>query len=326
MKLHKNLSLVFVLLITSFAFGQQNRIDLLNGRFSFVFPDSAKNIARGTDIMSADPNTNNETRVIYDIGDQRIVFFAEELYAKSHPQLEAEIKKQISATNQFITKQLFKKDSVQAISIVPSIFDKTQNAILTNSLIVQNADSTLSKLNVYLNPQAFKNKQQFDAITTGVLSSFQKGSRKLNLQSHIDSFPVLGTKTILKLPLPKDYIVTVDRKYDFEVYKIQKVVGYGDYDYGDLIMYYGFHPSMFSNEYSLEKFKTAATDGEFMFQKFKWENYYDKSRKLLVREQLFQDDDIQKEAQIHLALVSNSSQRIEELSAIVKIILLKYDK
>jgi hypothetical protein len=148
----------------------------------------------------------------------------------------------------------------------------------------------------------------------------------LDLKERIESFTVLGTKSTYNIKLPENYIVTVDKKYDFEVYKVKKVLEYGEKDFADLIIYFGFHPSLLVKELSLEKFKTKDTQGEFMFQKTNWTNYKDTNRNLVIREQVFIDDDIAKDAQIHVAMISNNETKIEELAMIIKNSILKYGK
>lgn len=314
------------LFLIAISYGQRNVMSILNDRFSFVFPDSAKNQARGVDIMSADPNQNNETRVVYDIGSKRLVFFAEDLLIKSVENLETKLINE--ATNEFpLTVQ--KKDNLDSsicYRITPQKFNDKAQAILINSLIIKNSDNTLSRVSAYINPEAFKDKTTFDKIVEQVFSSFKKGNRRLNLSARTETFNILGTKTLYSIKLPENYIVSVDKKYDFEVYRIKQVSNYGDKEFGDLIIYFGFYPSPMYKEMELETFKTKDTEGEYMFQKLTWSNYQDKKRNLFLREQIFTDDDIQKNAQNHIAMIASNEEKIEELALIVKNSLLKYDK
>ncbi|GAB2843372.1 hypothetical protein [Ferruginibacter profundus] len=321
---------IFITVATLFfigtSHGQKNEISMLNGRFSFEFPDSAKNQARGVDIMSADPNENNETRVIYDIGSKRIVFFAEELQMKSVDDLETKLKKEATKDFPFTVQKKDNSDSSVCYRITPQKFDEKAQAILLNSLIIKNPDNTLSKFSAYINQEAFKDKATFEKISEQVFASFKKGKRRLNLSAKTETFNILGTKTLYSIKLPENYIVSVDKKYDFEVYKIKKVSNYGEKEFGDLIIYFGFYPSPMYKEMELENFKTKNTEGEYMLQKLTWSNYQDRKRNLFLREQIFTDDDIQKNAQNHIAMIASSEQKIEELALIVKNSLLKYDK
>jgi len=318
--------LITTLLFIVASYGQTNEISMLNNRFSFVFPDSAKNQARGVDIMSADPNENNETRVIYDIGPKRIVFFAEELFIKSVDDLETKLKNETTKDYPLFVQKKDNFDSSICYRITPQQFNDKSQAIFINSIIIKNPDNTLSKISVYINPEAYVDKATFDKIVEQVFSSFKIGNRRIDLSARTETFKILDTKTLYHIKLPENYIVSVDKKYDFEVYKIKQVSNYGDNDFGDLIIYFGFHPSPMYKEIELENFKTKDTEGEYMFQKLTWSNYQYKKRNLYLREQIFIDDDIQKDAQNHIAMIASSEKKIEELALIVKNSLLKYDK
>src|SRR6185436_16735692 len=70
-----------------------NPLPILNGKAVFTFPAGAQNVKRDVDIMSADHNANEETRIIYDLGNKRLVFFAEELFALGEDQLFEHVSK-----------------------------------------------------------------------------------------------------------------------------------------------------------------------------------------------------------------------------------------
>ncbi|MES2773357.1 MAG: hypothetical protein V4722_04190 [Bacteroidota bacterium] len=322
----KILLLAVTISSATFVFSQKNVISILNDRFYMRFPDSAKNMSRSTNIMSAGPNATQETRVVYDEGDKRMVFFAQELNIKGVPNLETALKKESDKDYPLTVRKIFDKDSVQVILMTPLKIEINEEAIFINSLIIKNADNTLSKLSVFLNPKAYASKKDFEKIAAMAFASFTKGVRRIDLSARTVSFNPMETKTIFLLKLPKDYTVTRDESHDFEVYKIKKVEAYGLSTRGDLIIYFGYHPSLFEHVLKLEKFKTADTEHEFMFHKLKWFNYNDKSRALVVREGLFVDDDISKDLQIHIGMISDSQGRIDEMTSIVKDILFKYDK
>lgn len=321
----KSITVLFFLL-ASIAFGQKNEISLLNNRFYFTFPDSAKDIARPTDIMSAERNANDETRVIFDIGDKRIVFFAHELYLKSVDDLENKLKLESSKEYPFTVASIYNKDSVRCFKITPLKFDDTKNAILANSILIKNADNTLSRFDVYLNPKAFADRKTFDKITEDVFASFRKGNRRLNLNSRSESFSILGTKNVLQLKLPKDYIVTVDNGHDFEVYRVKKITSYIDTVHAAISIYFGFHPSFFNTQFEIQDANLPGTDGEFMLQKMQWLNFRDDQRGFFLREQLFTEDDIEKNAKVHVGMISNDRKLLDELTIIAKELLIRYNK
>jgi hypothetical protein len=120
-----------------------SKLSVLNDRAFFKFPTNATNIKRGVDIMSADPNANEETRIVLDIGDMRLVFFAQELFAFGDKELLTTISNQ-NVKDERTTKILADKDSLQSILSTPIKFDTTRNAILVNSLVVRTQDTQRS--------------------------------------------------------------------------------------------------------------------------------------------------------------------------------------
>ncbi len=323
----KTTTFIALLLCLTHCLAQKNELSLLNDRFYLTFPDSAKNTPRNGDIMSADPNKNSETRIIYDSGDKRIVFFAEDLNLKSVPDLQEKLKKEVTSEYAFSVETIFDKDSVKCILVTPAAFDNNSQAILVNYLVITNPDNTMSRVSVYLNPAAYNERPFFDSLITRTIKTFRKGKRRLNLSARTESFPVLGTATKMELKVPANYVFTIDKKYDFEVYKLTRVTNYGDYnDMSELILYFGFHPSMLNIEMAMDKYKVSDSDGEFMIQKMKWQNFEDTLGGLILREQVFVDDDIQKDAKIHIAMIATKPTYINELTEAIKGSLLKYKK
>ena len=184
----KSLFFSTLFLLATQGFGQKisglkldNKQSILNAKAFFQFPTDAKNVARQADIMSADPNTNKETRIILDIGNQRLVFFARELYVTSNDNLLETISKDNSENAKI--KVQTKRDSLLSVLVTPTKFDSTENAILVNNLYVRTQDKTVFVIGAYINPDAFKNKDEFQRVSERVFASLTKGNRKLNYKS-----------------------------------------------------------------------------------------------------------------------------------------------
>lgn len=313
------------LLIAVYSFSQKNEQSILNKRFYITVPDSAKNIARAGDIMGPNPNENKETRIIYDEGDERLVFFARELNVKSTTNLAETVRKESSPKFPFEVTEFSADKSLKMLLITPKLFDSTKNAILIAGLLIQNADSTLSKFDAYINPAAFKEKKRFSEIVQHSFSTIRPGERRVNLDAHTDTFNIMGSKTRLQIKLPENYITQVSQGTDFEVYNINKIAAYGSVEDNSLVVYFGFYPSLFVREYNMEDFKTAQSNSEFMLHSQQWDNYYDAKSQLFLREQIFEDDEIGKGMKIHIAITSNSQKGIDEMAGIVKNLLLVYN-
>lgn len=198
-----------------------NKQSVLNDRAFFTFPTYADNIKRSVDIMSADPNANVETRIVLDIGEMRLVFFAEELYMLGDNNLYDYASKENEKKN-IITKILTDKDSLRSILSTPTTFDSTKTAILLNSLLVQTQDSTIFRISAYINPDGYKLKSQFQALSEKVFSTLTKGTRITKRNERQESFSILGGSKSFVFKIPYNYCVTTDDQYDFQVWNFHK--------------------------------------------------------------------------------------------------------
>lgn len=320
----KLLPFILLLVTASQLFAQKKELSILNNRFYITFPDSAKNVARASDIMGPGPNENKETRIIYDEGDKRLVFFARELNVKTVPAFADALKKETTATNPLTLKEIYNSGAVKILELTPGKFDNTKNAILISSLIIQNADSTLSRMDAFVNPSAFVEKTKFTEIVKQAFSTFRPGNRTINFHSHVDTLNIMGTTSKAQVKLPENYIIQVDHGEDFEVFNVVKLSPYGSSDGQSMIIYFGFYPSALAKEYQMENFKQPDTNNDFMLHSSKWNNYYDKEHNFALREQIFQDDEIENGMKVHIALTSNNPKAIEELSGIVKNLVIMY--
>lgn len=297
-----------------------NKQSILNGKAFFQFPADAKNIARQADIMSADPNTNKETRIILDIDKQRLVFFARELYVTSNDDLVETLSK--DNNNNEAIKTLTKKDSLLSVLITPAEFDTTRNAILINNLYVRTPDKTVFVIGAYINPDAYKNKDEFQQLSEKVFASLTKGSRTLTYKARTETSPILDGKKQFSISLPDGYVITKDKKYDFEVLKFQKIRDMADTNWTSLTIYTGHHPSYFYGEYDFNIDNAVVTNGQFLNNRVEWLNFKNEEKKFLLREQKIPGGHIEEGLIIHIAMLGNNEEVINELAKIVESIKL----
>ncbi len=292
-----------------------NKQSILNDRAFFLFPAAAENKARGTDIMSADPNRNTETRIVLDVKDMRMVFFAQELYSICSGSLLSHSLK--DDRDDFKSRVLTERDSLVSVLSTPLTFDTTQNAILVNTLLVKTADNSVFRISAYITPAAFKEKDEFLKLSERVFSSLSKGSRKLNSKARTETWPVYEGAKKFSIAVPNGYIITKDAKYDFEVLKFRKISEIGDTSFTSLIVYTGHHPSYFYTEQGFSSSQAEKIKGNFLDKKVEWLYFKDETRKLYIKEQQVPYDKIGKGTILHVAMLADTPEAITELSTIV---------
>lgn len=293
-----------------------NKQSILNDRAFFLFPAAAENKARGTDIMSADPNRNNETRIVLDVKDMRMVFFAQELYSICSGNLLTHALK--DDRDDFKSRVLTDSDSLVSVISTPLTFDSTQNAILVNTMLVKTADNSVFRISAYITPVAFKEKDEFLKLSERVFSSLSKGSRKLNSKARTETWPIYEGAKKFNIAVPDGYIITKDAKYDFEVLKFRKISEIGDTGFVSLIIYTGHHPSYFYTEQGFSSSQAEKIKGSFLDKKMEWLYFKDDTRKLYIKEQQLPYDKIGEGTILHVAMLADKPEAITELSSIVE--------
>jgi len=228
-----------------------NKLSILNDKAFFLFPTAAVNSSRSSDIMSADPNINQETRVVLDIDEMRLVFFAQELFKIGDSNLFENISKEKNDLG-FKREITTNHDQILAILSTPSIFDTTQNAILVNSMIVKTQDNSIFRIDAYINPEAFKHKVEFIKLTEQVFKTVSKGTRINDKSAKVQTLKSFRTKKAFDFTLPENYCITIDQQYDFQVFNFHKYTNYNDSNWMSLTIYTGNHPSYFYEDYEFD--------------------------------------------------------------------------
>lgn len=323
----RTITFLTFLLSATISFGQHiaqlkldNKQSILNDRAFFKFPAEAKNVARQGDIMSADPNTNKETRIVLDIGQQRLVFFARELFVASEKNLLETISKDNGANAK--SKILTDKDSLLSVLSTPTKFDSTKNAILVNNLYVRTQDHSVFVIGAYINPDAFKNIKAFQELTESVFASLTKGNRRLNFKARTELFPIFDGKKAFSISLPQGFVVTKDKKYDFEVLKFQKVKDFADPNWLSLTIYTGSHPSYFYSEENFDESGAKKVKGRFLDKEVEWLYFKNTEKQFYLKEQKIPSDGIESGLIVHIAMLGSQPLAIDELTRLIESIKL----
>jgi hypothetical protein len=295
------------------------KISILNDKAFINFPKNAVITPRVADIMAADPNENRETRIFVDNDNRRLVFFAQELFVLGDNKLLAELSKQVEPDFDFERKMLFDNNSVFGVISTPSLFDSTSAAIIVNSLTVKMPDNTVFRIDAFINPEAFSLKEEYVKLTENIFKTFSAGSRKINLNPKEESYKLLGTESKFQFKLPKNYYVTVDEKYDFSVLKLNKFKNsLSDTTYTSVTIYVGRFPTYFHKEYGYTETDAVKTKGLFLQTPVEWLYLKDEAQSFFLKEQFIPSESIYQGLLLHVAMLSNKIEIIEELAKIVE--------
>ncbi len=300
----------------------EKKISVLNKKVFIDVPAAAIVSPRVADIMAADPNENRETRIIADWGKMKLVLFAQELYALSGSTLFEDMSKQVEPDFDFQRKVLKDNDSLISVISTPTLFDTSANGILVNSLLIKIQDNSVCRIDAYINPEAYVQKDEFIRLTEDIFKTISKGTRTVNLSAREETFAIPGSVNKFIFELPKNYFVTVDEKFDFSVFKLTKYKNLTDKIFSNITIYTGFHPSLFHKGYGFTDSNAIKTNGRFLQNNVEWLYFSDNPNSFYLKEQIIPSDNIEKGFLLHIALLSNKKDMMEELTKIIESIKL----
>lgn len=293
-----------------------NRLSLLNDRAQLSFPAAAQASARPTDIMAADANANRETRVVLNEGANRLVFFAQDLYARGDKALITSVLTKKDAASKTTTTVLADDGRLLTVLSTPTTFDASQAAILVNTLTVKTPDNLVFQVGAYINPAAYPRRADYRKLTERVFRTLVAGRRAVPLAAHSETLPIFGTAKKFTFAVPANYGLTVDQKYDFQVFLLRPYAPFGSSAASHLLVYVGRHPSLLYKEYDLTREQLREVPGTFLGQPVKWLTHADAPKHTYLQEQLIAGDAIEPGLLLHVGLVADSPAALSELATV----------
>ena len=295
-------------------------LSILSDRFYLSFPKEAKNEARAVDIMSAPPGEEKETRITMDTGDERLVFFAQELGLLGTYHLATDWKKVIDkdGSDAFDVQTMRDNKQVEVVSYVPRTLDTTNDAILVHGILVRCADGMLMRGQAYINHAAVARLPFYQDLVEEVFASLHPGKRVMNLSARTARYSFAGSQDReIVIDLPKDHVVTTEGAYDFFVYHISRAMPLGEEKNASITLYFGSHPSLFMKELGVSEENVERTPGMLFGKRMEWMTTHDESRGIEISEQIVPRDKDGRSV-VHVAITGNDSAEIASLIDLVQ--------
>jgi|GEM_PF-614827 len=298
------------------------KFEVLKGRACLNFPDKAFELPRESGIMGPATNPYLETRIIFDTGDCRMVFLAQEMFVRGNSDTVLAIGKLNEQNKKYTCKAKTLTNTGKLFSVLstPIVYpDSASGATVINSLMAKTEDGTLFRVQVYINPSGYKQKQEFIKLSENICKTLSPGTRSNHLNHRFETDTVFLTKSRFVFDIPENYCVMYEyNPYgDFGMYQFHRYQYSSDTNWVDLIFYSGRYPDRkYFESAGLDSAKVKHTAGTFVGKSVRWLEFYDEYRHSYIKEQLIRLPDSGQD--VHVGMSSNTQQGIEELTKIVE--------
>lgn len=221
----------------------KTQIDVLAGRLKVSVPTGARLQPVQHGIMAAPEADNEQTRVLIDAGDQRMVLMVYELFARAAADFEGEAQKETARFPMKVNLQKWTLSGpVRAIAYFPVVPTKDQVANLVMGVFVAGPDGSVQNLVWYVNPAGAIQFSAASNLAESIAKTIAPGARTLDITPGVRELSVYSKAKSIFVTVPQGYVVTAQHGPDFIVHHIHKVMAFGD-PAASLGVYLGDHPS-----------------------------------------------------------------------------------
>jgi len=219
------------------------KIDVLASRLKISVPTGAKVLAVQRGIMAAPETDHEQTRVLIDAGEQRMVLMVYELFARAATDFEGAVQKETARLPMRVNLQKWSLSApVRAVAYFPVFPSKDQEANLVMGVFVAGPDGSVQNLVWYVNNAA---ATQFSAalnLAKSIAATIAPGTRPLGSTGGERELSAHSKTKSAFITVPEGYVVTTQHGPDFIVHLVHKVTVFGDRG-ASLGVYLGDHPS-----------------------------------------------------------------------------------
>jgi len=283
---------------------------LLDGRLLVDMPEGTQNTPIQVSQNSAPDSERTSTQLIYASAERNIVLTAYEDFQLSGGSLEDDarngLKDPIAAGQQFDLQPVSAGDGLSVVEIIPRTFNESDNAILTRSALVKDANGALITINLYTDAESFKDRDACFSQADAILMSLRPGGRMLETGVHKEQ---IGDYTI---QVAAGYVLTTQTSDTFTVYTVTKMVPVGTQP-PYMCLYFGVYPSLVcdSQNISLDDLETG--QDTILGRDATWGTYRPKpgEDKFLFRETVVS---LSADLLIHVAIIPSDETDMEEMT------------
>lgn len=295
--------------------GSEGPTPLLDDRLRIHLPEGFRVEARKVDIMAAQVPPANETRVVLDQGDKRLVLMVYELFRTAGPDFAEVLARteQASGTaptvryDRVVDRPSFR---VHQSDAPPERVD--EEAFLVTAAWVVSADGTVQYLAAYANPAAAAEMPQVQTLFGRALKTLEPGPRKVEVGGRLQRLSLWSDSHEATVRLPEGWAYSLQPGPDFLVHRLQKLVPYGTPSTA-ISFYVGGHPGYWYRQLGLEAQKGS---GRLVGVESDWFSSSDEGR--LLRESIRPAPEVDGDTMFHVILSGPTDEELKAAQEIVE--------
>jgi hypothetical protein len=278
-------------------------LELLNGRLMIRMPADAKLEARHENIMSAAESAEEESRIVLDAGEERLVVMAYELFNLAGKDFEKQVRRMVGTWAMYGATIEARKG--RGFLISPAKLDLDKTAVLVLVVVMNHEDGLVQLVEFFVNPKAGADMSGCVKLSRTIAATIAPGGKVLDLEGgprEIGAFMVV---------VPDGYAVTAQPGPDFAIYRLHKVVPLGEPS-SQLGVYVGDYPS-YHHEH--EEVKFTKLKGQLLGADVEWHVW---SAEKIVHHEVIAPYTSADGRMLHIFLSSSSTHDITEMHAIAE--------
>lgn len=293
---------------------------VLGGRATLEVPEGSVNEARQRGIMSAPPSQDSETRLLLDLGDDRLVIFCQDLQALGTRTLMQDWRDMMDPEGAMGMK--FKKvgrdRGPEVIAYAPAEPEVDQEIVFLKGVLVQLADGTLIRMDAYINGPAQRRQEAYATLVDRIFSTVSEGPEPLDMGARTVVLTPWEGRDSLVVDVPAGHIVAREDGADFDVVRISRITSLTSVAKPMMVVYIGYHPRRFALEFEMDPSVMKKEGGQMMNREMEWESHVDPDGALWLMESIQEipTPGTGLARQLHVALIGTAAEDMEAMRSI----------
>lgn len=294
----------------------ERRISFLSKKFFLDLPAGSEYAMRNVNPMEASPDSSFETRVECKRNGMKLVFYCTQLYKLANKDYLEKAANETGAANYSFQK--INQPNIQAIITTPKTFSVDGHSIILGSLLIRNADNTMSRLTVYAGEEQIEKADDLAKLCFRIFKTLKAGLRSQDLKAHTEEHEILGAKHKCRFQIPENYVVITRRTHDFVTYTLRKLTTWEHTTWAEIQFYFGFYPSYVYEQAKIDATSGINKKGNLFDTPIYWLTFYDIQSNSFLKEQIMRANELSEGMYVHVNMSCMSEKELDTLTAIVE--------